>query len=225
MNTLFNDAKRINILITLEEQPKKFVELKKTLGLASNLLSYNLKILLREKLIQKNALSFSLTEKGKYLMPYIYKHNDASLIPMPCVAVIVRKNECVLIRKKTKEPEKGKNIFIGGKINLGEDLFCAARRHAREKTGIEITNLKLICINNYIARAKENTAHYITFFITAEPIGKPKDATWHHVNKITGTLFPDNAYVLEHMLHNSHPVLLNSTYDAEKNKFIVVNTH
>ena len=224
MNTLFADENRRNILIALEEGSKKFVHLKKALGLPSNLLSYNLKILLREELIKKNGVSFLLSDKGKYLMPYIYKYNDASLIPLPCIAVIVMKGDKILIRKKTKEPEKGKSIFIGGKMNLGEDIFEAARRHVREKTGIEVKQLKLICINNYVAKKQENIAHFITFFMKANPEGIPKDASWKSIAQLRGDMFPDNIYVLQNMLNNTNVKLINSGYDADSGKFEVVNT-
>ena len=47
--SLFSDIKRKKILTELEREPKRFVELKKIIKIQSNLLSYNLKILIKEE--------------------------------------------------------------------------------------------------------------------------------------------------------------------------------
>jgi len=221
--TLLSEEKRKKILIELESKPKKFVELKKILDLNSNLLSYNLKILFKEKFIKKEGLFFVLTDKSKALMPYIHLSNDASCLPMSCVATIVRKNGTILIRKRTKEPAKGKGIFIGGKMYFGEDVFEACKRNVKEKVGIGIKNLKLVCINNYVSTNGSVKNHFVVFFVTAEPIGKPKNATWKKPSEIKRNMFPDNRFIIGEMLDNRKVKLISSTYDEVKNSFKVVN--
>lgn len=220
---MFSDKKRTNLLRELEESPKKFVELKKLLNLQSNLLSYNLRILLKENLVKKQGLNYLLTNKAKYLMPYVRKFNDASSLPLPCVATIVKKNGNILIRKKAREPEKGKSIFIGGKIERGESIFDACKRHVKEKVGIEIKNLRIICINNYISKNKEVTSHFVVFFVICEPLGNPKNAIWKDPNKMGGEMFPDNKFIIKNMLNNKRVRIINSIYDEEKDSFKVVN--
>lgn len=223
-SSLFSDEKRRKILFELEEKPKKFVELKKIMALKSNILSYNLNILISEKIVNKNGLSYSLSDYGKYMMPYVYKYNDASLIPMPCIAVIVRKGNKILIRTKDKEPCKGMKIFIGGKMNLGEDLFEAAKRHTKEKVDINIKNLKVICVNNYVSKKDSAIAHYVVFFITANPVGTPKKASWQDPDKIKYRMFPDNKFIIKNMLNNKEVKIINSVYDENLDDFKVVNT-
>jgi ADP-ribose pyrophosphatase YjhB (NUDIX family) len=220
---LFSNKKRQKILKELEQGPKKFVELKKIMNLQSNILSYNLKILIKENIIEKQNLYYKLTEQTKDLMPYVRRSNDASLIPLPCVATIVMKDKKILIRKKIQEPEKGKSIFIGGKMDFGEDIFKAVKRHVREKVDIDVKNLKIICINNYLSK-KENTAsHFVVFFVTAEPIGKPKNAIWKDPKKIRGKMFPDNKFIIKNMLSNRKIKMINSIYYEDSDKFEVVN--
>lgn len=221
--SLFSDEKRRKILFELEKKPKKFVQLKKLINLESNILAYNLIILIKEKLVNKKGIYYELSDYGRYLMPYIYKFNDASLIPMPCIAVIVRKGSKILIRTKDKEPGKGMKIFIGGKMNLGEDIFEAAKRHAKEKVSITIKNLKVICVNNYVSKKDNAIAHYVVFFITAEPLGKPKKSSWQEPNKIKGKMFPDNRFIIDKMLNNKSVKIINSVYDENLDDFKVVN--
>lgn len=221
--SIFADAKRREILKELEKNPKKFVELKRIMNLDSNLLSYNLNILIKEKLVGKEGLYYSLTEKVKSLMPYVRDSNDTSLIPLPCIAVVVMKDDKILIRKKSTEPGKGKSIFIGGRINIGEDIFESARRHVIEKVGIKIKNLKLFCINNYVSKREELSNHLIVFFVKASPVGTPKGAEWKNPKGIRGEMFPDNKYIIKNMLNNKKVKLLSSVYDENTNKFEVVN--
>ena len=195
--SLLSEKKRQSILIELEKKSRKFVELKKILKLESNLLSYNLNILIKEGLVEKNNLIYSLTNKAKSIMPYVRKTDGSSSIPLPCVAVIIRKNGEILIRDKPTEPERGKKIFIGGGINSGETIFEAAERHVEEKVGIKINKLKLICINNYISKGDKTISHFTVFFITASPNGIPKNAKYKDPNKIRGKMFPDNRFIIK----------------------------
>jgi ADP-ribose pyrophosphatase YjhB (NUDIX family) len=183
-------------------------------------------MLAREKLVGKNENLFALTSKAKCIMPYIHKSNDACQLPLPCVAVIIMKNKKILIRTKTTEPGIGKKIFVGGKINVGEDLFESARRHVMEKVGLEIKNLKLICINSYIFRKQDTLSHFLVSFITAEPKSKfknPKDSKFYSPKSIKGKLFPDNRFVISKMLHNKRVKVLKTFYDEDLDKFKLVN--
>ena len=220
---LLSEEKRNNILIELEDKPQKFVELKRALKLESNILSYNLKILINENMVEKDNLVYSLTHEAKAIMPYARKLNDASSLPLLCVAVIVKKENKILIRRKIKEPEKGKRIFIGGKIELGESIFDAAKRHVLEKVRINIKNLKVICINNYISKRKNISSHFMVFFITASPEGTPKDALWKNPEKIRGKMFPDNKFIINNMLNNRRIRYMESVYDEVSDRFFVVN--
>jgi ADP-ribose pyrophosphatase YjhB (NUDIX family) len=220
---LISNNTRRKILLELEESPKKFVELKKNLILKSNLLSYNLKILMETELVKKTKLFYSLSEKGSYLMPYVRKGCEYSKIPLPCVAVIVKKNKKILRRIKEGEPGKGKSIFIGGRINQGEDLFCSAERHVMEKTNMKIKNLKLVCINNYISFKKEAKTHYIVFFIKAETLDTPKNSFWVSQENIEKNSYPDNKFIVETMLSKRKVSIINSIYNEDSDLFEVVS--
>ncbi|MFA7707611.1 MAG: NUDIX domain-containing protein [Candidatus Pacearchaeota archaeon] len=218
---ILEENKRRKILIELEAGSKKFVELKRILKLESNLLSYNLNILIKEGLVEKTGVYYLLNDSCKHLMPYI--RSDNNLIPLTCVATIVMSKGKILIRKKDLEPEKGKSIFIGGKVGFGEDIFDAVRRHVREKVNIEIKNLRTICINNYVSKNNLTNSHFIVFFVIAEPIGNPKNAEWKYSNKIKGKMFPDNKFIIKKMLNNKSIKIINSIYDEKKDFFKVVN--
>ncbi len=97
--------------------------MKKMLNLPSNLLSYNLKILLKENFVKKEKLFFSLTDKSKALMPYIHLSNDASSLPMPCVATIIKKKRENFNTKKNKKTRKRKKHFYWWQNAFWERCF------------------------------------------------------------------------------------------------------
>jgi len=222
LHSLFSDDKRRTILAALEQQPCKFVELKHALHLPSNILAYNLNKLIKENLVEKNGLSYSLSDTARYLMPYVSHYDAGSLVPLPCVAVIVRKGKNILVRTKDKEPGKGTKIFVGGRINLGENIFAAAQRHARDKVNIGITNLRIICINNYVAKKGTARVHFLVFFITADPVGHPLRAVWKDPAKIRERMFPDNKFILKNMLQNREVKVISSMYDEDTDELRVV---
>jgi len=217
--TLLSEKNRRQILLCLEKHDLKFVELKKTLSCDSNILAYNIKILVSHGLIKKDGLKFGLTQIAEHMMPYVHKDYDASEIPLPVVATIVLYKDKVLIRKKHSAPHKGKNIFIGGKISVGENIIECAIRKVKEKTGIKIREPKIICINNYITK----NSHYIVFFIRAKGSGIPINAKWIPIKDIDFDMFPDNKYIIKNMLNNKQIKVMHSSYDEDTKEFYLVN--
>ena len=224
-STILSEKTRSKILLNLEKSQKKFVQLKKILNIGSNLLKYNLDILLKENLIKKEKFLYSLSNEAKYIVPYIAENNDATKIPMPSVITILKKEGKVLVRKKQSEPDKGKACFVSTRLRLGEDVTQASKRSIKSTVGVEIRNPKIICVNNYIEKDKDNIAHYIAFFITAEPVGKPSDGKWFFPNKIRQKMVPDNKFILKNMLNNRKPKVMDSVSDKDKDKFRVVKSY
>ena len=221
-----SEEKRIQILTELEKNKRKFVELKKLLGLESNLLAYNLNLLQKEGLLEKKGIYFQLSKKGKFAAAYAPEYTDASKIPLPCIVVIVKKGKKVLMKIKTTEPDKGKLSFISCKLKAGEDIHSLAKTAVKENLGINVRNLKIICINNYKIRAgKELKANYLVFFLKANPVEEPKKGKWINYETTEDILVPDNKFILKHMLNKDTIKVINSTYDETSDKFEVVNVY
>jgi 8-oxo-dGTP diphosphatase len=58
--------------------------------------------------------------------------------PIAAVGVLVRSGDQVLLIRRGKDPFKGYWTLPGGAIELGEAAREAARREAREETGLEV---------------------------------------------------------------------------------------
>lgn len=60
-----------------------------------------------------------------------------------CIVVFNKEKDAVLFCKRQKDPYKGRLIFVGGKIEPGEDSASAAYRELQEETGITKKDIRL----------------------------------------------------------------------------------
>lgn len=61
-----------------------------------------------------------------------------SISPRIGSAVVVRRDDSLLLARRAKEPNLGKWVFPGGKIELFESIKAAAERELLEETGLRI---------------------------------------------------------------------------------------
>ena len=101
-------------------------------------------------------------------------------------AAIIRNSSVLLVRRK-EEPAKGLWSIPGGLVGLGETADEAARREAKEETGIDIQIEKLLDVVDNIVRDDQGKIrfHYVLAIFLARPLTaqvKPNsdvsDARW-----------------------------------------------
>jgi 8-oxo-dGTP diphosphatase len=73
-------------------------------------------------------------------------HCDWVYFPDPkvAVAVLIRKENLVLLVQRTYDPQKGHWTLPSGFVDAGEDPIEAARRECLEETGLHIEGIQLI---------------------------------------------------------------------------------
>ncbi|HEY4724344.1 MAG TPA: NUDIX domain-containing protein, partial [Anaerolineae bacterium] len=90
----------------------------------------------------------------------------------------------------------------GGKLEFGETLQDCARREAREEAGLELANLRLLCLSSFIVEDQ----HWIDVeFLADIESGEPQDAapdelagwTWYPLDDLPGPIFEPAAYALK----------------------------
>jgi len=91
------------------------------------------------------------------------------------MGVLVMRRGRVLLGRRRGSHGEGYYAAPGGHIEFGESFEQAARREVREETGLEIADLKLLSVGNYVFRREDGERHYIDVdFVCEAPAGEPQ---------------------------------------------------
>ena len=108
-------------------------------------------------------------------------------LPMVAVHALVLKEGHMLLVKRSKEPSKGKWGIPGGRIELGETIYEAAKREVLEECSIEIEIERLLNVADSIIRDEEGriSYHFVLIYLLARYKGgdvkaqsDAEDARW-----------------------------------------------
>ena len=88
------------------------------------------------------------------------------------VAVVIFREERMLLAKRGKEPSQGKWSIPGGRLELGETIFEAARREVLEECSVDIEVENVIDADDIIIRDDEGKVkyHFADIYIKAKYI-------------------------------------------------------
>lgn len=86
--------------------------------------------------------------------------------PLIGVAVIIKKDNLVLLGKRKSKVGFETWAFPGGKLDINEEIEDCAVRETYEETGLKIRNIRFAAITNDIM--KQYNLHYITLYVTAD---------------------------------------------------------
>lgn len=153
-------------------------------GLSSDHFSYHVNTLIKEGLVKKETLKYSLTIKGKEYANQM-DTDEALMEKQPKVAVIVvaikveKGKKYLLMQERTKEPYYGYKGFITGKIRFGEKVVETAKRELNEETGLESEDLhikKVVHDHVVLEKSGELVEDKMFYIVTAlEPKGELVD--------------------------------------------------
>ena len=89
--------------------------------------------------------------------------------PIAAVGAVVFKDGKMLIIKRSQEPGKGKWSVPGGRVELGETVYEAARREVLEESSIEIEVEHVLDTADNIVRDEDGRVkyHYVVIDVLA----------------------------------------------------------
>ena len=93
-------------------------------------------------------------------------HINRDKRPLVGIAVIVIKDNRVLLGKRKNAHGSGTWAFPGGHLEFNEAIEDGAKREVSEETGIQIKNLRYGPYTNDIFTDEEK--HYVTLFVIAD---------------------------------------------------------
>mgnify|MGYP006286181207 CR=1 FL=1 len=94
-------------------------------------------------------------------------------VPVPAVAAVIYHADRWLLVKRRNPPSAGKWSVPGGVQEVGERVYEAVKREAREETGLAITRLELLEAGDVIRHDDEGRVayHYVILYYLAVPVG------------------------------------------------------
>jgi 8-oxo-dGTP diphosphatase len=114
----------------------------------------------------------------------------SELRPKVGVGIMVLKNGKVLFGKRKNAHGDGEYSFPGGHLEHGESIIDCAKREVVEETGVEITNVRLLCVSN---EKKYLPKHYLNVGLIAEWLANEPSVTepdkyievdWYEIDKL-----------------------------------------
>ena len=129
--------------------------------------------------------------------------------------VILIKDHRVLLGKRHDDPKKadtelnlvGTWTMPGGKIEYGESFEEAAKREVLEETGIRLSKVRVLCVNN----DKNDYAHFVTIGLVGEEFNgdakvmEPDEITewrWFDLKELPKPLYFPSEKLLANYLNN-----------------------
>lgn len=114
--------------------------------------------------------------------------------PNAVMGVMIFKDEKILIgkRKNTASHGQGEYSFPGGHIEFGESFVDAIKRETLEESGVEIKNIKFLCIAN-ISMYNKVLVGVTADWDKEEPVTLKEenigDWQWYDINNLPSPLF------------------------------------
>lgn len=118
--------------------------------------------------------------------------------PQVGMSILVMRGDKVLLGKRRGSHGAGYYAAPGGHIEFGESFAAAAAREVREETALEIANLRLLAVGNYLFTRADGERHYIDVdFVCEAPEGEaqlcePEKCAgwaWYELNALPQPLF------------------------------------
>jgi len=98
-------------------------------------------------------------EVVKWIDPKLYE-TIRSLMPIPCVDLLVKDGKKILLAKRVNEPAKGLWWSPGGRILRGETLTDAVHRKAKQELGSDVWISKQVKTYDFIWRLVDGTTFH-----------------------------------------------------------------
>ncbi|MFP3951597.1 MAG: NUDIX hydrolase [Candidatus Bathyarchaeia archaeon] len=110
-------------------------------------------------------------------------------LPIVGVGILIQRGDEYLLIKRASEPDAGLWSIPGGLVEVGERVEEAARREAKEETGLDVHLISLLDVIDKIVYDEDDQIkyHFVILDYIAEPVSgtmAPRDdaleARWVH---------------------------------------------
>ncbi|MBO0797908.1 MAG: NUDIX domain-containing protein [Blastocatellia bacterium] len=138
------------------------------------------------------------------------------------MGILVMRRGRVLLGRRRGSHGAGYYAAPGGHLEFGESFEEAARREVREETGLEIADLRLLSVGNYVFKRDDSERHYVDVdFVCEAPSGDPQlkepekchGWDWYDIEDLPQPLFIVTRRMIDSLLSG---VTLNNLSEVER---------
>jgi len=133
------------------------------------------------------------------------------------VMVWLRCGDELLLLRRSKEPNRGRYVPVGGRVDPFESPRAAATREVREETGYEVPNPRLCGV---LVESSPTKYNWVVFVYSAEvehrpPIpGTEGELHWVPFDRVPLLPTPETDGHIYKLITDGRPFVLNAAYDS-----------
>jgi 8-oxo-dGTP diphosphatase len=102
--------------------------------------------------------------------------------PQVGAAIIITKEDKVLLMKRKGPHGAGTWSTPGGHLDFGESLEGCAAREAKEEVGVDVLDIRFHAVTNDVF--EETGKHYVTVWLAGKSVGEPSIAAEREVEEV-----------------------------------------
>ena len=209
---IFEKKEREEIFkLFLERKKLRFSSIQKKVNLRSNHLTYHLKIMVDNNILEKRNEYYSITDDAQKYIPLFANVIGDKFSPLPVVLVcLVRENRVLLIKRKNR-PYKNYWGMIGGRILHDEVAEDSSLRLIEKKAGIVDCRFAKVCdvVDEKVYENNVLANSFILYFVRVdtdvedfEDKGYGK-LMWHDIDKLEELkIIPSDLWLIKNSLNN-----------------------
>jgi ADP-ribose pyrophosphatase YjhB (NUDIX family) len=148
----------------------RFSEIRTSLGVRSNILSYHLNRLVKDGLLEKDEDDYILSVKGEQKIPFFTQFSAQTHGAIPVVIVAIVKNKEILLLRRNKRPYQGYWGMPGGALIIHETIEENALSRAKKETNLDCEFQKISAVVHERVMEKGVVKHaFVLFLVVVKP--------------------------------------------------------
>ncbi|MBL0024906.1 MAG: NUDIX domain-containing protein [Saprospiraceae bacterium] len=142
------------------------------------------------------------------------------------VFCIINSGDHYLLLKRANDPNKGKFVPVGGKINPYESPYQAVVRETHEETGLHLSTFKFCGV---LTETSPTNYNWVSFIYSSEiefipaPHCDEGELFWIHKNQLKHLNTPPTDWHIYQYIFNNIPFVFSAEYDSCLNMTKIVD--
>ena len=154
----------------VRQKSLRFSEIKNSLNVRSNVLSYHLNSMVKDGLLEKDEDDYVLSVKGEQKIPFFTQFSSDEHGAIPIVIVAIMKGSQILLLRRNKRPYQGYWGMPGGALIMKETIEQNAITRAKKETSLDCSFEKISAVVHERVVEKGITKHaFILFLVVVKP--------------------------------------------------------